>query len=153
MIDFKAAALSAVVVFGAIAGAPAVAQADTLQFTIDEDGVDVGVQANDRYEKRYRERRDRPRLREDRRGDEWDRREFRQHEWRRDRDFRRPAYGEWAPACSPWRAENKARDMGLRHARVVDVDRRKVVVQGRKWGERQTIIFGRSPSCPVRAVW
>ncbi len=145
MLNIKAAALSVVVAIGAIAGASSAASADTLRFTVDEDGgVGVGVEINDRYD------RDRgPRWDRDRDGPRWD----------RDRDGPRPGWGggygrpAYGPACSPWRAEGKARDMGLRRARVVDVDGRKIVVVGRKWGERQTVIFGRSPNCPVRAVF
>lgn len=52
-------------------------------------------------------------------------------------------------ACTPHRALNKAERMGLRRARVVDVDRRTIRVVGRKWGEHTRIVFSRAPNCPV----
>lgn len=63
----------------------------------------------------------------------------------RDRRFDRDDYR----ACSPDRAVSKARRMGLRDARVVDVGRRSITVRGRSYGDRVRITFGRSPSCPV----
>jgi hypothetical protein len=51
--------------------------------------------------------------------------------------------------CTANRALNKAERMGIRRARVVDVDRRSITVRGRKWGDRVTVDFGRAPNCPV----
>lgn len=61
--------------------------------------------------------------------------------------------GGHGPKCSPWKAEAKARHMGLRHARVVDVGHNKIVVKGKKWGATRTVIFGRGASCPIKASW
>ena len=52
-------------------------------------------------------------------------------------------------ACTPDRALDKAERLGLRRARVVDVDRRTIEVRGRKHGDRVTLTFGRSPNCPI----
>ena len=52
--------------------------------------------------------------------------------------------------CSPRDALGKASRMGLRRARIVDVNRRTIRVAGRSNGHRQaTIIFGKAPSCPI----
>jgi hypothetical protein len=51
--------------------------------------------------------------------------------------------------CSPGLAEAKARDMGLRRARVVDVDRRTVTVVGRDRHGRDRIVFANDRGCPV----
>lgn len=129
MYSFKAAVLSAVVAVSALAGSSVGASADGLRLSIDEDGdARVGIEISDRY---------RPdRGWDERRGDD-------RRDWRDDR----------RPSCSPWRAEDKARNMGLRRARVVDVNGHRIVVQGHKWGDRQTVIFSRAPGCPVRAVF
>ncbi|MEM8749042.1 MAG: hypothetical protein AAGF28_01985 [Pseudomonadota bacterium] len=54
--------------------------------------------------------------------------------------------------CRPGKAVRKARNRGVRRARIVRVNRRGVVVAGRKWGERVIIGFGKHRSCPVRFV-
>jgi hypothetical protein len=51
--------------------------------------------------------------------------------------------------CSEGRALDKAERMGLRRARVTDVDRRTIEVSGRKRGDRVTVIFARAPNCPI----
>ena len=51
--------------------------------------------------------------------------------------------------CTPNRASNKAERIGLRRARVVDVDRRTITVSGRKYGDRVRMTFGRAPNCPI----
>lgn len=61
--------------------------------------------------------------------------------------------GGHGPRCSPWKAEAKARNMGLRRAHVTQVGRNKIVVQGKKWGRTHTIVFGRNAHCPVKAAW
>lgn len=61
-------------------------------------------------------------------------------------------YDDYRPRCSPWKAEAKANRMGLRRTRVADVSRNRIVVRGWRWGERQTVVFGRAPNCPVRGV-
>lgn len=62
-------------------------------------------------------------------------------EHRRDRDWRR--------SCSPERAVNKAERMGLRRARLIDVNRRTVKVAGRQYGDRVVIVFANERGCPV----
>jgi hypothetical protein len=78
----------------------------------------------------------------DRDYDRWDDR----RDWRRDRWERRGR-------CEPWLAVDKARDRGLRRAHVADVSRRQVVVQGRRYGERQAIVFANVRGCPIIDRW
>ena len=52
-------------------------------------------------------------------------------------------------ACTPNRALDKAERLGLRRARVVDVDRRTIKVAGRKYGDRVRMTFARAPNCPI----
>jgi hypothetical protein len=51
--------------------------------------------------------------------------------------------------CSPDEALRKARRIGLRRARVVDVDRRTIDVVGRDRGDRVRVTFGRRGNCPI----
>jgi hypothetical protein len=51
--------------------------------------------------------------------------------------------------CTPGRALYKAGRLGLRHARVVDVDRRTIDVAGRRHGHRVVMTFAKAPHCPV----
>jgi len=51
--------------------------------------------------------------------------------------------------CSPNRALDKAERMGLRRARVDFVSKRRIGVIGRRHGDRISVIFARSPGCPV----
>ncbi|MER8826372.1 hypothetical protein NKH73_10135 [Mesorhizobium sp. M0938] len=60
---------------------------------------------------------------------------------RRDRDWRR--------SCSPDRALGKAERMGLRRARIVDINRRTVKVAGRQYGDRVLVVFGNERGCPI----
>lgn len=53
------------------------------------------------------------------------------------------------PMCSPRLAEAKARDMGLRRARVVDASPRRVVVAGVSRHGRDRITFANQRGCPV----
>lgn len=57
---------------------------------------------------------------------------------RRDRGF-----------CSPHQALNKARRMGIRHARVVNANHRVVKVRGRNRGHRVNAVFANTWRCPV----
>ncbi|MCA1439691.1 hypothetical protein I6F07_05520 [Ensifer sp. IC4062] len=71
-------------------------------------------------------------------------------DWRRDR----PRWdGERRGRCDRWLAVEKARDLGLRRAHVANVARRKVIVEGRRHGYRQTIIFANVRGCPVIGRW
>jgi hypothetical protein len=116
----KTAALSALIAFGAIAAVPAAAQAEGLYLNYGS-GHHSGVGIGVQI------------------GD-YDRYDYR--DYRRDRrhHFR---------GCSPERALNKAERMGLRRARVVDVDRRTIEIAGRKYGERVRLTFARAPNCPI----
>jgi hypothetical protein len=109
------------------------AAADTLTFGIHSGGVvDVQYRDRDRYgdERDWdRDRRHRPRW-----GHGWDQGQGWGHE-RRGR-------------CNPWLAADKARAHGMRHARVVDVSPRRVVVEGRRWGEYRRAVFANARGCP-----
>ncbi len=78
----------------------------------------------------------------------WDRHDRRDRGDRFDRHDRR-RHHDRRGSCSPRQAESKARHMGLRRARVVDVDRRTVTVVGRDHGRRDRIIFANDRGCPV----
>ena len=39
--------------------------------------------------------------------------------------------------------------MGLRRARIIDVDRRTVKVAGRQYGDRVVIVFANERGCPI----
>ena len=54
-----------------------------------------------------------------------------------------------ARVCTPNRAVNKAERLGLRRARVVDVNRRTIKVSGRQHRDRVTVTFGRHGNCPI----
>lgn len=115
----KTAALSALVGLGTLAAIPAHADNLYLGFGNNNDPR-VGVYVGDDG---YRHRRD------ERRDDE-----------RRD---------DWRRGCSPDRALDKAERMGLRRARIVDVNRRTVKVMGRQDGDRVVIVFANERGCPV----
>lgn len=52
--------------------------------------------------------------------------------------------------CTEGRALDKAERMGISRARIADVGRRTIEVLGRdRDGDRISVTFGRSPSCPV----
>ncbi|ABR61049.1 hypothetical protein GOC91_11355 [Sinorhizobium medicae] len=55
--------------------------------------------------------------------------------------------------CAPGLAVEKARDRGLRRAYVADVTGRRVVVEGRRRGHRQAIVFANARGCPVIGRW
>ncbi|GAA2843758.1 hypothetical protein EDC40_102664 [Aminobacter aminovorans] len=126
----KTAALSAVIGFSTLAAIPATAQADGLYLNLGQGSPNVGVYVQDR----------------DNRNGNWDN----GGRWdnRHDNRWGRPG-GRWDRACSPDRAVDKAERMGLRRARIVDVNRRSITVSGRKYGERVAITFARAPNCPV----
>ncbi|WP_137130265.1 hypothetical protein [Rhizobium sp. FY34] len=70
-----------------------------------------------------------------------------------DRGYDRPRHRPDAPArpdiCSPRLAEDKAARMGIRRARVVDVNRRVVVVAGFDRGGRDRAVFANLRGCPL----
>jgi hypothetical protein len=117
----KTAGLSALIALGTLAAIPATsAQAEGLYLNLGNGDGRFGVYVGD----------------DDRRWDRYDRRD----RWER-RHFRRQ--------CTANRALNKAERMGIRRARIVDIDRRYITVRGRKWGDRVIVDFGRAPNCPV----
>ena len=124
----KTAGLSALIALGTLAAIPATsAQAEGLYLNFGGNGdARFGVYVGD--DDRRWHRRDRY-DRHDRRG-RWERRHVRRQ-------------------CTANRALNKAERMGIRRARIVDIDRRSITVRGRKWGDRVTVDFGRAPNCPV----
>ena len=80
-------------------------------------------------------------------------------DWRGDR--RGDRHGGWGherrhdrrgDICAPGLALEKARHMGIRHARIVDVDRRTVKVRGFRHGYSSGAIFANDRYCPVIAV-
>ena len=56
---------------------------------------------------------------------------------------------DWRRTCSPGEALHKARRIGLRNARVVDVDRRTIDVVGRSRGDRVRVTFARTGNCRI----
>lgn len=70
------------------------------------------------------------------------------HHRGRDR-WERPRHHDRGGRCSPRLAEEKASRMGLRRARVVDVDRRTVTVVGRDRHGRDRVVFANDRGCPV----
>lgn len=60
-----------------------------------------------------------------------------------------PDYGWHRPGCHPHQAVGKASRMGVRGARVIDVDRRAIRVAGHRYRDRVMVTFARAPGCPV----
>ncbi|MBT1156367.1 hypothetical protein J1C56_12275 [Aminobacter anthyllidis] len=129
----KTAALSAVIGFSTLAAIPATAQAEGLYLNLGQGQPNVGIYVQDR----------------DNRNGGWDNRNGGRWDNRQDNRWGGRPGGRWDRACSPDRAVDKAERMGLRRARVVDVNRRSITVSGRKYGERVAITFARAPNCPV----
>jgi len=117
----KTAALSALIGLGALGVAtPAWAQSGIYLGLGGGHGPVVGAWSGDGYS--YRRH---------------DRREHRDHRWNHRR------------GCSAEQALNKAERMGLRRARIADIDRNSIDVRGRKYGERVRVSFARAPGCPL----
>ena len=51
--------------------------------------------------------------------------------------------------CTPERALDKAQDLGFRRVELERVGRNRIVVSGRKHGERRDVVFARERGCPV----
>lgn len=117
----RTAALSALVGLGTLAAIPATAQADGIYLNLGQGEPRVGVYVQDRHDNG-------------------------RHGGQRGG---RPDHGRWDRHCTPDRALDKAERMGVRRARVVDVDRRKISVVGRKHGDRVRLTFARAPNCPI----
>lgn len=126
----KMAALAATVcVTGMSFSGPSVAQ--DVEFLIGPDGL--RMRTRDYCERNRSDRR--------RCGDYWDR--------RRGDDGPPRFEGGRRRVCDTRDAVDKARDMGLRRARVIDAGRRTVEVAGMSRRGRVVITFGRQPGCPV----
>lgn len=116
----KTAALSALIGLGVLSAAPAFAQSGVyLGLGGGHHGPSVGLWFGD----------DGHSYRGDRR---WDDRRW-----------------EHRRGCSAERALNKAERMGIRRARIVDIDRNSIDIRGRKYGERVRVSFARAPGCPL----
>ena len=59
--------------------------------------------------------------------------------------------GDRRGRCSPWLAVEKARDNGIRRARIADVSHRRVVVEGWKHHRYTRIAFANVSRCPT--IW
>jgi hypothetical protein len=90
---------------------------------------------------------------------------YRDQDWRDDYrgrdDWRGGRRGDWGherrherrgDICVPGLALEKARYMGIRHARIVDVDRRTVQVRGFKYGRPSGAVFANDRHCPLIAA-
>jgi hypothetical protein len=126
----KKSLLAAILGLGALSASVPAASAAGLDVTVETVGYRSGfleVRDSDRW---------------DRGRDRWDRR----HD-RRDR------HGDWGRRgrCSPDLAIAKARDAGLRRARIVDMSPRRVVVEGFRRGDYRRIVFANDRHCP--ALW
>lgn len=134
----KTTALSALIGITLMTGMGAGARAEGLYFGFDDDGdarAGIIVDGRSRHDDRGPRRGDRWDRHDD---DRWDRRDDRR--WDRDRRAR---------GCSPDEALDKAERIGLRRARIVDVDRRTIEVGGRRFGQRVVVTFARAPRCPI----
>lgn len=63
------------------------------------------------------------------------------------RDVRRRRHGR--RGCRPGRALRKARAIGVRNARIVDVGPRGTIIFGRRWGQPVRVGIGRVRGCPI----
>ncbi len=123
---FKKTILAAVLGLGALTASVPAASAASLSVTVDTVGYRNGfLQVQD-----WGGRHDR---------DRWDRRHDRRH-------------GDWGRRgrCSPGLAVAKARDFGLRRARIADISPRRVVVEGFRHGGYRRMIFINDRGCPIR---
>ena len=128
----KKTILAAVLGLSALTAAVPAASAASLSVTIDNVGYRNGFLQVQDYDGGW----DRGRRGHDR--DRWDDRRDRRH-------------GDWGRRgrCSPDLAVAKARDFGMRRARVVDVSPRRVVVEGFRHGDYRRIVFINDRGCPI----
>ena len=61
----------------------------------------------------------------------------------------RDDFGWRGRGCTPERALDKARRLGVRRARIDFVGRGRIGVVGRSNGERVHLTFARAPRCPI----
>ncbi|MBO9628000.1 hypothetical protein D0Y60_03155 [Shinella sp. WSJ-2] len=130
----KKTMLAALLGLGALTAVAPAASAADINLSIEQVGYRNGFLEIQDYGRGGWDREDRW----DRRG-RWDRRE----RWDRPRDWDRGG------RCSLGFAVAKARDLGLRRAQVVAVDRRKVVVEGFRRGDYSRVVFANDRHCPV----
>jgi hypothetical protein len=121
---FKKTILAAVLGLGALTASVPAASAAGLEVTIETVG----------YRNGFLEVRDHDR------GERWGR-HGRRDDWGR----RHHSRGR----CAPGLAIAKARDFGLRRARIADMSPRKVVVDGFRRGGYSRIVFANDRHCPV----
>ena len=127
----KKTILAAVLGLGALTAAVP-ASAAGLSVTIDNVGYRNGFLQVQDYDGGWDgQRRDRDR-------DRWDDRRDRRH-------------GDWGRRgrCSPDLAIAKARDFGMRRARIVDMSPRRVVVEGFRRGDYSRMVFINDRGCPI----
>ena len=115
----RTAAFSALIGLGAIAALPASAQAEGVYLNYGTGHGGAGIGVQFGGPDRY---------------------DYRRHDRR---------YDHYNRFCTPQRAVDKAARLGVRGARVIDVDRRTIQVAGRKYGQRIRMTFARTPNCPV----
>ncbi len=126
---FKKIAVSAIVSFGVLAAIPATAQAHSNHYRGGGGGAGFGIWFGESGHSHWRGPRG-----------------GRPHNWGNGRRHNPIAR---AHRCSPRRALNKARRMGVRNARIGRVNHRVIKVRGRSHGYRVKIVFARAPGCPV----
>jgi hypothetical protein len=115
----KIAVLSAVVGLGALAAAPATAQADSFYFGISPAGPSFGFQSGPRH------------------GGGWD------------RPGHRPGRGWDRNDCSVREALRKADRMGINRTYVRGENRNTIRIGGRSHGRTVSVVFAKAPNCPV----
>lgn len=146
---FKSAFIATAIGFGALVMFGGSANAD-VRAGVTLNGPGFGITIDNRNFGRYNEPR-RSQRRHSRRGNRWDR-------WGHSRPRHGNRWNRWDNSysrrnrCSPRKAVKKARRKGLRNAYVIRVNRRGVLVAGRRWGERVVMGFDRSRRCGVRFV-
>lgn len=126
----KKTILAAVLGLCALTASVPAASAAGLSVTIDTVGYRNGfLQVQDGGWDRDRRDRDR---------DRWDDRRDRRHGERGGRG-----------RCSPELAIDKARDFGMRRARIADMSPRRVVVEGFRRGDYSRMVFVNERGCPI----
>ena len=135
---FKNTLLAAVLGLGALTASIPAASAAGLNVTIDTVGYRNGFLQVQDYDGEWGG------------GDGWGRDGGRDRD-RWDRRHDRRHGGDWGRrrGCSPDLAVAKARDFGMRRARVVDMSPRRVVVEGFRRGDYSRMIFINDRGCPT----
>ncbi len=129
----KKTILAAVLGLGALSASVPAASAAGISVTIDNVGYRNGFLQVQGFDGGWEEER------RDRRRERWDDRRERRHHG----DFGRRG------RCSPDLAIDKARDFGMRRARIADMSPRRVVVEGFRRGEYTRMVFMNDRGCPI----